>query len=118
MAPSVWLTICATPGLPCPACVSDAQSALSPLPSVQSLGATAVRNLVKLLVVPELSARRATVIDVDGNVAPGLSALIAGSSPFLIFVAKILASVASESCSLLTPESLYEIVIGAATVGK
>src|ERR1700722_7284047 len=98
---------CATPEFPSPDCVLDAQFTVSPLPRVQSLGAAVARNLVKLLVVPEPSERCTTVIVVDGNVTPGLAALIAGSSHFVILVEKISASVLSESCSLATLERLY-----------
>ena len=96
----------------------DGQSTVSPLPSVQSVGSTAVRNFVKLLVVPEPSARCATVIAVDGSVTPGLSAAIALSFHFVILRAKILASVLSERRRFFTPLRLYDTVIGAATVGK
>ena len=95
-------TICATPAFLVPPWVvpSDVQFTVSPLPSVQSVGSTSVRNFVKLLVVPEPSARCATVIAVDGSVTPGLSAAIAASFHVLIFSEKILASVVPLSCSL------------------
>ncbi len=73
---------------------------------------------MKPAVVPDPSERWATVIAVLGQVAPGLSALIAASSQVLIVPWKIPAIVSAESCSLSTPERLYEIVIGAPTVGK
>ena len=82
------------------------------------MGSTAVRNFVKLLVVPDPSARCTTVIAVLGSFTPGLSAAIAASFHFVIFRAKILARVLSERRRSFTPLRLYDTVIGAATVGK
>ena len=73
---------------------------------------------MKLLVVPEASARCTTVMSVLGSVTPGLSAAIAASFHFVICPLKILAIVAALSCSELTPLRLYDTVIGAATIGK
>ena len=61
---------------------------------------------MKFCVVPELSERLTGVMRVDGSVASGLSALIAGSSQVLIFWAKIPASVAGESWRSSTPSRL------------
>src|SRR3954469_7233643 len=54
----------------------------------------------------------------DGSLASGFSALIAGSSHVLICSWKILAIVSASSFSLSTPFRLYDTVMGAATVGK
>ena len=118
MAPSVVFTIWPTPGLPWPACWSAGQLTVEPVPSVHAVGAAAARKPVKFCVVPELSARCATVIAVDGSFTPGLSALIAASFHVLISPWKIFASVSAESCSFFTPDRLYDTVIGPATVGK
>src|SRR2546421_12180294 len=118
MAPSVVFTTWPTPGLPWPACWSDGQVTVDPVPSVQTVGDAAARKPVRFCVVPELSERCATVIAVDGNFTPGLSALIAASSQVLMSPWKIFARVSAESCSFFTPDRLYDTVIGAATVGK
>ena len=55
-------------GCPCPACEFVGQFTVSPLPSVQVLPAASARYFVKLLVVPEPSARCTITIGVDGNV--------------------------------------------------
>ena len=69
--------------------------------------------------VPEESERWAMVIAVLGRVTPGLSAAIAGSFHFVILPWKMLAMTGADSCSgLLTPDRLYETVIGAITIGK
>ena len=99
-------------------CVSDGQFTVLPEPSVQAVGAALVRNVAKFCVVPELSARRATVIAVLGSFTPGLSAAILASSHFVIVREKIPAIVSAESCRLFTPDRLYDTVIGPATVGK
>ena len=118
MAPSVVFTIWPTPGLPWPDCWSAGQLTVEPVPSVHAVGAAAARNPVKFCVVPELSERCTTVIAVDGSFAPGLSALIAASFQVLMSPWKIFASVSAESCSFFAPDTLYETVIGPATVGK
>src|SRR6266498_5494872 len=117
MPPSPCLTICATPVFFSPPWVSLGHSTVSPLPSFHAVGAAATRYLVKLLVVPEPSERCATVIGLAGRVTPGLSAAITGSFQVLTSRWKILAMVSGLSWSLSTPDRLYEIVIGAATVG-
>ena len=118
MDPSVCLMSAATPELAAAPWVVGGQLTVSPLPSVQVVGAARVRYFVKLLVVPEPSERWTTVIGLDGSVASGLSALIAGSSQVVIWACMILAMVSGLSCSSSTPLRLYDIVIGAATVGK
>ena len=62
--------------------------------------------------VPEESERWAMVIEVLGRVTPGLSALIAESFHFLILPEKMSAIVGPDSFRLLTPDRLYETVIG------
>ena len=96
----------------------DGQFTVEPVPSVHVAGAALVRKLVKFCVVPELSERCATVIVVLGSFAFGLSALIAASSQVVICAWKILAIVSAESCRFVTPDRLYDTVIGATTVGK
>src|SRR3954452_739357 len=118
MAPSVFVMIWATPGLPVAPCVSDGQFTVLPEPSVHTVGAALVRKVAKFCVVPELSARRATVIAVLGSLTPGLSAAILESSHFVIVREKMPAMVPAESWRLFTPERLYDTVIGSATVGK
>ena len=58
------------------------------------------------------------MIVVLGSFAFGLSVVIAASSHFVIWPWKILAMVSAESCRFVTPERLYDTVIGSATVGK
>src|SRR3954452_5755214 len=118
MAPPVVLMTWATPALPLPAWVSAGQFTVSPAPSVHVLGAAAVRYLVKLEVVPDPSARWATVIAVEGSFTPGLRSAISLASQVLTWRWKILAMVSASSTSLATPLTLYDRVIGAATVGK
>src|SRR5262245_50715274 len=72
-------------------------------PKVQSVPAAAVRYLVKLSLVPELSERCTVRIGVAGRVTPELSAAMAGSFHLVILPEKILASVAGENCRLLAP---------------
>src|SRR5262245_20218306 len=121
MAPGVDFTIWATPELPSPACVPAGHSSSEAAPSVHTpeplLPEAASRNLEKFSVVPEPSARRATTIAVSGRVTPGLSAAIAGSFQFLIWSWKILAIVSGLSFRSFTSGRLYDIVIGAITVG-
>src|SRR4029450_13033608 len=108
--------IWATPVFFSPPWVLAGQATVSPLPSFHA-GDAAFRYLVKLLVVPEPSERWATVMFLSGSVTPELSAAIAGSFHFLMSAWKILARVSGLSCSLSTPDRLYETVVGAATVG-
>src|SRR5687767_782308 len=118
MAPLVALMIWATPLLPLPAWVSVGQLTVEPESSFQIDGLAALRNFVKFSVVPDPSDRWATTMAVAGSFAPGLSAAIALSFQVLISRWKILAMVSGDSWRLSTPETLYETVIGAATVGK
>ena len=68
--------------------------------------------------VPEESERTATVIEVLGRVTPELSAVIAESFHFLILPEKMPAITGPDSCNgLLTPDRLYETVMGAITIG-
>src|SRR5262245_42786859 len=106
MAPFVDFTTCATPELPWPACVSAGHSTVEPDLSFQVPAAAASRYLVKLSVVPEPSARRATTMSVAGSLAPGLSDAIAGSFHFFTSRWKILASVSGDRLSLLTSSRL------------
>src|SRR3954447_23244478 len=103
MAPFVLVITCATPALPLPACVSAGQCTVSPAPSVQLDGAAVARYFVKLDVVPEPSARCATVMAVAGSLMAGFIAAMAGSFQVLIWRWKILATVSASSCRLLRP---------------
>src|SRR5262249_21730154 len=98
--------ICATPVLPCAPWVSDGQFTVLAAPSVQTPGAALLSQVVKFCVVPELSERCATVIDVLGSFALGLSAAIAGSFHVLIWRWKIFAVVSAESWRFFTPDTL------------
>src|ERR1700709_1846694 len=122
MAPSVLLTIWATPELPLPAWTPAGHVTVEPVFSVQvpspPVPSDLSRKVVKLLVVPELSERTATTIGLLGKVTPALSAATAGSFHVVILPWKMLAMVAGLSCSLSTPLRLYDIVIGATTTGK
>src|ERR1035438_1237729 len=118
MAPGVLLMICATPPLPLPPRLVAGQLMVELLPSFHTLGAASMRNSEKLAVVPEESERRAIVIAVLGSVTPGLIALIAGSFHVLIVPWKMFAMASADSFRLLTPDRLYETVIGPITTGK
>src|SRR5438105_13961138 len=117
MPPSADLMIWATPALPLPPWVSAGRLTVDPASSVQ-VGDAALRYLVKFSVVPDESDRWATVIPLDGSLASGFRALMAGSSQVLICRWKILAMVSASSLSLSTPVRLNDTVMGAATVGK
>src|SRR6266516_1509554 len=117
MAPGVDLTTCATPGLPLAARAVDGHLMVELLPRLQALGAASIRNSVKFAVVPEESDRTARVIGVLGRLTPELSALMAGSFQVLILPEKMPAMVAGDSFRLLTPDRLYETVIGAIRMG-
>src|SRR4029077_19590741 len=117
MAPEVDLTICATPALPLPARAVDGHLMVELLPSVHALGTASLRNRVKFCVVPEESERTATVIGVLGRLTPELVALIAGSFQVLILPEKMPAIVVASSFRLLTPDRLYETVMGAIRIG-
>src|SRR5215831_17034624 len=118
MPPSVWLMIWATPWLPLPAWVSAGHWMVDPLPSVHDEGAACIRYWVKFWVVPEPSDRWATVMLVDGRLAPGLSAAMAGSFHVFTVREKILAIVSGDNWSLSIPFTLYDIVIGPNSTGK
>ena len=68
--------------------------------------------------VPEESERTAMVIGVLGRLTPGLSALIAESFQVVILPWKMPAMTGADSFRLLTPDRLYETVIGPITTGK
>src|SRR3954470_2478780 len=105
MPPLAPFTAAATPalfGLAAP--TGDCRSLA--LPSVQSVGAAALRNDVKTAVVPDGSERVNTLTDVLGSETPGLSFLTAASSQFLTLPEKICAIVAADSCRELTPDRL------------
>src|SRR5258708_7080158 len=84
-------------------CVLAGQLTVSPLSSVQTVGDAFLRNLVKLLVVPEASDRWTTTIGFDGSVAPELSAAILASFQVVMVPPKIPASTSADSWSLATP---------------
>ncbi len=77
------------------------------------------RNSEKFAVVPEESERRAMVIAVLGSLTPELSDAIAGSFHFVILPWKMFAMTVGVSCSgLVTPDRLYDTVIGPTITGK
>src|SRR5580693_1232324 len=106
MAPGVVLTTCATPPLPWAACAPDGQLMVEELPSFQALPTDFWRNRVKFWVVPEESARTARAMGVLGRLTPGLIALIAGSSHFLIWPWKMLEMTCGVSFRFFTPDRL------------
>src|SRR5215831_6946030 len=111
--------ICATPPLPLPAWAVDGQLMVELLPSFQSLPAAIWRNSEKFAVVPDESERTARAMGVLGRLTPGLSDLIAGSFQFLILPWKMSAMVFGSSFRpLLTPDRLYDTVIGPTATGK
>src|SRR5262249_57327421 len=116
-AGGVALPVSPPPPLPLPPRLVAGQEMVESLPSFQ-FGAASTRNWEKFLVVPEESERRAMVTGVLGSVTPGLSALIAGSFHFLILPWKRSAMTGADSFRLLTPDRLYETVIGPITTGK
>src|SRR5215475_5891334 len=118
MAPGVDFTICATPPLPLPPRLEDGQLMVELVPSFHTLGTASWRNREKFAVVPEESERRAIVIAVLGSLTPGLTFAIAGSFHFVIFAWKMFAISVGVSFRLLTPDRLYDIVIGPTMTGK
>src|SRR5215471_1423111 len=118
MAPGVVLTICATPPLPLPPCALDGQLMVELVPSFQALAAPSVRAREKFAVVPDESERTARAIGVLGRLTPGLIALSAGSFHFVILPWKMSAMTAGSSFRLLTPDRLYDMVIGPTRMGK
>src|SRR5437773_314378 len=117
MAPGVDLMICATPPLPSPPRLFAGQEMVELVPSFQTPGAPSTRNCEKFWVVPEESERWAMVIAVLGRLTPGLSALIAESFHFVILAWKMSAMTGAVNFRLLTPERLYETVIGLMRMG-
>src|SRR5215475_4370611 len=105
MAPSVCARNFEMPSEPCSASPPGAFQTLS-WPNVQDGALVEARYLVKLSLVPELSARCTVVIFVDGRLAPELSAAISGSFHLVTLPAKMSASVVPDSCRLLTPLTL------------
>src|SRR3954463_9770215 len=97
---------------------SDGHVTVLAASSFQASGAAFLRYLVNVSVVPDESARRTTLMSVAGSEAPGLSALISSAFHVLISPWKILATVAGDNWSLDRPLTLYDTVMGAATVGK
>ncbi len=67
--------------------------------------------------VPEESERWAMVIAVLGSLTPGLSAVIAGSFHFVILAWKMSAMTGAVSFRPVTPDRLYETVIGLIRMG-
>src|SRR6516162_2156871 len=118
MAPGVDLTICATPPLPLPAWAVFGQLMVELVPSVHALPAPSTRKLEKFAVVPDESERTASLIGVLGRLTPELIALIAGSFQVVILPEKMLAITGPSSFRLLTPDRLYESVMGPITTGK
>jgi hypothetical protein len=106
MAPVVDLTICATALPPSPARAVDGQVMVEEVPSFHALPAASTRYWEKFAVVPEESERTARVIVVLGRLAPGLSALIAGSFQVLMVPWKIPARVVASSFRPVTPGRL------------
>src|SRR5215469_7381308 len=119
MAAGVDLTIDATPPLPLPARAVPGHLMVELLPSVHTLGAASMRNNEKFAVVPEESERTAMAIGWLGSLTPGLSAAMAELFQFVILPWKMLAMTGADSCSgLLSPDRLYDSVIGPITTGK
>src|SRR6516165_1766081 len=118
MAPGVDLTICATPPLPLPAWAVLGQLMVELVPSDHALPADMTRKLEKFAVVPDESERTASLIGWLGRLAPELIALIAGSFQVVILPSKMSAMTVGSSFRSLTPDRLYESVIGPITTGK
>src|SRR5581483_3403031 len=118
MAPEVDLMIDATPVFCAPARAEAGHLIVELLPSFHTLGTAVCRNSEKFWVVPEESERTAVVIAVLGRLTPGLSAAIAGSFHFVMSPWKIFAMTVGSSFRLLTPDRLYDRVIGPITTGK
>jgi hypothetical protein len=73
------------------------------VPSFHALPAASTRYWEKFCVVPEPSERTASVIFVLGRLAPGFSALIAGSSQVVIVPWKMPARVVASSFRPVMP---------------
>src|SRR5438270_6310417 len=117
MAPDVCFTAAVTPSEPLAPVVPAGHGTSLPAPSVHVAGATAVRYEVNTDVVPEPSERWTTWIVVLGSEVPLLSALMAASFHFLIFPAKMPASVSPDSFRSLTPDRLYSTAMPPAING-
>src|SRR5215469_479586 len=118
MAPGVVLMTCATPLLPWAAWAVEGHVMVELEPSVHALPAAFSRNREKFCVVPDESARTASVIAVAGRLAPGLSVLIAELFQDVILPWKMSAMTVGVSFRLVTPDRLYDIVIGPMMTGK
>src|SRR3974377_1238169 len=118
MAPGGDLTICATPPLPMPARAVGGHLMVELLPSVHALPAAFSRYREKFCVVPDGAERPAIVIALLGRLTPELSAAIAGSFHLVILPWKMFARTVASSFRLLTPDRLYETVIGPRKTGK
>src|SRR5690348_302781 len=104
MPPSVDFTAFATPsdfGLPSPLPVQ-----VLPGSAVHSLGAAALRYLVKFSVVPDSSERKNTLIGSLGRVVPGLAAAMALSFQVVILPLKMPAVTSGVRTSLSRPLTL------------
>src|SRR5262245_5907201 len=118
MAPGVDLMACATPLLPLAAWAVEGQLMGELLPSVHALPAAFARNSEKFCVLPEQAERTAMVIAVLGRLAPGLRDLIAELFQDVILPWKMPAMTVGVSFRLVTPDRLYDIVIGPTMTGK
>jgi hypothetical protein len=112
------LMIWATPPLPLPARAVPGHLMVELLPSVHALAAAFSRYKEKFCVVPDESERTAMVIGVLGRLTPELSAAIAELFQDVILPLKISARTVASSFRLLTPDRLYETVIGPRKTGK
>src|SRR5579883_3000829 len=99
MAPGELRMFPVTPSLPLPP-IPTGQLTELPLPTFDCHSElTADRYVVKIFVVPLLSARCATMTGSLGICAPGLSLVMAGSCQLLIVPRKMAASACGESFS-------------------
>src|SRR5271154_104697 len=106
MAPAVDLTTAATALPPVDARAVDGNLMIEAVPSFQALAAASTRYWEKFAVVPEESARTASVIVSLGSLTPGLSAAIAELFQFVISPWKICARTAAFSLRPVTPDRL------------
>src|SRR6516164_3687160 len=88
------------------------------VPSDHALPADMTRKLEKFAVVPDESERTASLIGWLGRLVPELIAVIAGSFQVVILPSKMSAMTVGSSFRSLTPDRLYESVIGPITTGK
>src|SRR5574343_2038975 len=97
MAPSILVTLAATPALPLPPTPAG-QFTVLPAPTTPLNGAeTCAKKSVKTAVVPDESERYTKVIAVSGSFTPGLTEAIAESFHLVILARKI-----SDSTSLFS----------------